>query len=388
MDLQLGVRNRTTARGLWQYKELLPVPSDLPLVTMGEGGTPLVKSCRIGPELGIEKLYFKLESCNPTGSFKDRIASMMVSRYAADGVQVIICATSGNAGSAIAAYAARADMNSVVLYLSEAPRNKQLQIHAYGSALIHLVGINENPANLAAAFENLTSFAREQGWGVALMSNRYDPINVEAYKTIAFEICEQLDSEAPGYMYIPVGGGGLFGASYKGFWECRDRNWASSMPRMVAVQPEGAASVFAGLERGLDQALPVITKSKISGVVASYTSDGDLVIQGIRDTNGHCSCPNDEETYAAQVRLAKCEGIFAEPAGAITIAALVKDVEARRIDPSKKIVCLISSSGFKDREIADQLFMPSSIANVRFDQLGDLRTLIQENGQLNRNWPR
>jgi len=368
--------NTLSGRGLWRYRHLLPVSDDLTPITMGEGDTPLVRSCWIGPSVGFKELYFKLEFCNPTGSFKDRIASLMVSRWASEGVSTLLCITSGNAGSAIAAYGTRAGLRSIILYLAEAPPSKSLQMHAYGASVLVLEGISESPGNLNRVFSDMFALGRSHNWGVVVMSHRFDPINVEAYKTIAFEICDELQTSRPDVLYSPVGGGGLFAAIWKGFGEHDTSRYEPYKPRMIAVQPAGAASVAAGIADGKDDAVPVPVNSRISGVSAPHSSDGNLVIKAIKETGGHCSCPTDDEIYQAQSQLAEKEGLFAEPAGAVAVAGFIKDASEGRIDTNNRVVCIVSASGFKDSEAATRLFMNQSIKTIRFDELDRIAGLV------------
>jgi len=355
--------------GMWRYADLLPVEPGTSIVSMGEGATPTVRSCSIGPSHGVRNLFFKLESCNPTGSFKDRIASLLVTRLAAEGKRTILSLTAGNAGSSVAAYAARAGMRAIVLFVAEAPRSRRLQMHAYGATVLNLDGFEAEPGNLGRVFADMFALARSQRWGLALTCHRYDPVSVEAYKTVAFEICHDLGGLTPGCVYVPVGSGGLFGGISKGFREYLARGRSTRMPCLVAVQPEGASPVSAGLRQEKEDALAIRPRSAIAGVTSAYTSDGRLVIRGLRQTGGHCSCPADSETYEAQRRLASEEGIFAEPAGAIAVAGLLRDVREGRIDRGETIVCVITGSGFKEQETADRLFMRDPIPQIRFDEI-------------------
>lgn len=365
-------------RGMWRYRRLLPVTLDLPIVTIGEGDTPLVRSCQIGPSLGLKNLYFKLESLNPTGSFKDRIASLMVSRFSAQGVDTFLTITSGNAGSAVAAYAARAGIRCIILQLAEAPVSKGLQAHAYGASVVVLKGIHEAPENLRRAFATMLEIGNAERWPIAVMSHFYDPLNVEAYKTISFEICDELQGKAPDYVYVPVGGGGLFSASWKGFKEFHELGRISRVPRLIPVQPRGAASVAVGFNQGKNDAMEVEARTSISGVGGAYSSDGSLIIASLDETGAHCSCPSDGETHEAQSWLARAEGIFAEPAGAISVAGLISDVAKKRISRDSIAVCLITGCGFKDREVAEKLFAPATLPSIHINELNNLPAVLRD----------
>lgn len=335
---------------MWRYSLSLPVEPGMPVVSMGEGGTPLVRSCAIGPSLGMSNLFFKLECCNPTGSFKDRVASLLVTRLVAEGKSVVLGLTAGNAGASIAAYAARARIRAIILFVAEAPRSRRLQLHAYGATVCGLAGFEDAPGNLTRVFEDMSDLAREQGWGLALTSHRYDTASVSAYRTIAFEICDDLGGGAPDRVYVPAGSGALFSGIWKGFREYRLARRVAGAPALVAVQPAGASPIRAGLEQSLDDAVAILPASTIAGVTSAYTTDG---------------------------RLAKEEGIFAEPAGAISVAALLRDLAEDRIDRRQTTVCLITGSGFKEQETAERLFMQDSIPSIRYDEVGTLAGLAE-----------
>ena len=360
---------------MWDYRALLPVEADLSIITMGEGRTPLVISRTIGPALGIKQLYFKLETCNPTGSFKDRIASLMLSRYAHQGVATMLIITSGNAGSAVAAYAARARIRCIAVQMAEAPPSKRLQLHAYGALVVLLDGIKDSPGNLELAFTGLLEVGRSRGWPVSVMAHYYDPINVEAYKTISFEICDRLGDD-PFDVYVPVGGGGLFAAMAKGFKEYAQLGRIAERPRMVVVQPAGASSVAAGFDQGQDDAVRVEPNTAVSGVGGAYSLDGSLIIDSLRATGGHCCGPTDEQTHQAQVRLAGEEGIFAEPAGALSVAGLINDVKEKGLDHDRPVVCVITGSGFKDQEAAQRLFNSKQTPMVHVREIEKIPSIV------------
>tara|TARA_Y100000588_G_C14262192_1_gene928131 strand:+ start:2317 stop:3501 length:1185 start_codon:yes stop_codon:yes gene_type:complete len=350
---------------MWRYRATLPLGTDVDLVTMGEGGTPLVSSESLGPAAGLGELYFKLESCNPTGSFKDRIASLMVSQFQHEGVTGCIAVTTGNAGSAMAAYCARAGIKLVVGYLATAPPAKRMQMHAYGATVIEVSGIEEAPENLERLFDGCLELCQRRSWPMCWMAHRYNPLTVEAYKTVAYELIDDLGL-VPDYIYVPCANAALFSAIYKGFLEYRDWGRIDRVPRMVPVQPANAAPLLAGYEQGAEDAVRVTARTCVSGAGNAYAPDGVLALRAVRESGGHCAVVTDEQTLDTEVQLGKQEGIFSEPAGALPVAAVLCDVQAGRIPAGSTAACVITGSGFKEPKVVDQMF-DTRCHSVRYD---------------------
>jgi threonine synthase len=363
-----------SGRGLGRYAPLLPDYDAS--VDMGEGATPLAESRRIGPSRGI-RLYFKLESLNPTGSYKDRIASVGAALARAHGRRVLIATSSGNAGAAIAAYAARAGLAAVLVVPEHAPQAKLTQIAAYGAVIVAVRGALAGPAAVRRMFDAVTSTAQTHGWLPMITAYRFAPAAMDGVKTLALEIVETL-SAAPDYVYVPVGGGGLLAATWRGFTDARALGWSATTPRLVAVQPEGCAPVVRSA-LGLPPRNGEVTTT-VSGLQVADPPDGDLAVEAITASEGSAVMVSDAAVHAAQRALARDEGIFAEPAGAASLAGLLTEADAGNIARGSVAVCVVTGTGFKDLRtfpVADDV----PVLDVQdLDQLGDIagRMLLEQ----------
>jgi len=348
---------------------------------MGEGGTPLVESRRLGPTLGI-RLLFKLESLNPTGSYKDRIASVGAALAAAAGRSGVIATSSGNAGAAIAAYAARAALGAVLVVPDRIPSAKLTQIRAYGAVVITVRRILDRPDGSAVMFDAVMRAAERSGWLPMITAHRYAPAAMEGVKTIAFEIVETLH-RAPERVYVPVGGGGLLAATWRGFAEARALGWANAVPRMVAVQPEGCSPLVRAFDGRPASAEAVSTA--ISGLQVSVPPDADLALQALTDSRGRAIAVSDEAIYDAQRRLAREEAIFAEPAGAAPTAGLLADSASGENQAGETVVCLITGTGFKDPAPLESGEPHSALDVDELDQLPEVAARLLDRFPHNRS---
>ena len=319
-----------------QYGAYLPLNDSTPRITMGEGNTPLVRSNRLGKSLGCDELYFKLEGCNPTGSFKDRGMVVAVAKAMEDGAKVIICASTGNTSASAAAYGARYGLSTVVLIpRGEVASGKLVQAAAYGAKVMMV----------DAGFDDALALVRRftESSPVVLV-NSVNPHRLEGQKTAAFEIVDQL-GDAPDYLFIPVGNAGNITAYWKGFIQYHDIGKASGTPRMMGFQAAGAAPIV----QGAPVAHPTTVASAIRiGNPASW-SPAEIA----RDQSGGViDAVTDDEILEACQLLATQEGVFCEPASAASYAGLLK-MHRQGLDlQGRSAVCVITGTGLKDREIA------------------------------------
>ena len=220
-----------------QYGAYLPLTDSTPKITMGEGDTPLVRSNRLGKSLGCDQLYFKLEGCNPTGSFKDRGMVVAVAKALEDGAKALICASTGNTSASAAAYGARYELSTVVLIPhGEVASGKLAQAVAYGAKVL----------TVDAGFDDALLLVRQfTERSPVVLVNSVNPYRLEGQKTAAFEIVDQL-GDAPDYLFIPVGNAGNITAYWKGFIQYHDTGKANSTPRMMGFQAAGAAPIVRG----------------------------------------------------------------------------------------------------------------------------------------------
>ncbi len=315
------------------YRDFLPVSSATPVITLLEGNTPLLPSARIGPRLGL-RLYFKLESMNPTGSFKDRGMTVAVSKAMEAGTPAIICASTGNTAASAAAYAARAGLPCVIVLPADGVATGKLaQVFAHGARLIVVEGGFD--AALAVTRELSTRL------GLALV-NSVNPNRLEGQKTAAFEICDAL-GRPPDIVVLPVGNAGNITAYWRGFVEYHSVGRAGARPRMMGIQAEGAAPLVDG--RPVPDPQTVATAIRI-GNPASWQGAMDAVTA----SKGRLLKVSDEAILAAQRRLAEDEGLLVEPASAAALAGFEMLVES--LPQGRSItVCVLTGHGLKDPQV-------------------------------------
>jgi threonine synthase len=338
-----------------RYREYLPVGPSTPEVDLHEGSTPLVPSRNIGRALGLERLYFKYEGLNPTGSFKDRGMVVAVAKALEAGHRVLMCASTGNTSASMAAYAARVGVRAIVVVPSgEIAMNKLSQALMYGAKVVALKG---NFDTALDAVRDLTS-----RYPVALM-NSVNPNRVEGQKTAAFEIVDAL-GDAPDYLLLPVGNAGNITAYWKGFREYHKAGHSTRLPRMVGAQAEGAAPIVAGHPipnpRTVASAIRIGNPASWEGATSARDESGGLI-----------AAVTDTEILSAQIRLANTEGLFAEPASAAPLALLIRLVMEGKIDKDSTTVVVLTGSGLKDPDAALKNVEPP----IELD--GDARTLAK-----------
>jgi threonine synthase len=322
---------------LARYRDYLPITAATPMLTLGEGDTPLVRSTAIAEELGVGALYFKLEGCNPTGSFKDRGMVLTMAKAIEAGSKAVICASTGNTSAAAAAYAARAGLTTVVIvpdgYVA---LGKLAQAMIYGARVVMVRG------NFDQALDIVRTLSEEHPVTVV---NSINPFRLQGQKTAAFEICDVL-GEAPDYLAIPVGNAGNISAYWMGFAEYQQAGHAGQTPHMLGFEAAGAAPIVR------DQIVPnpetVATAIRI-GNPASWK----LAVKARDESGGTIDCVTDEEILDAYQALAQREGLFVEPASAASVAGLRKLVRSGAVDlAGKTVVCVLTGNGLKDPDRA------------------------------------
>lgn len=326
---------------IWRYRPLLPPVADENIVTLGEGGTPLVRSVIIGKMLGMRNLYFKNDTLMPTGSFKDRGFSLAVSYAKEIGVKRGFTYSSGNAGASFSAYSSRGAFNALVLVEYQASEVKKSMLSLYG---VNAVVLDFD--NFSQITEMLDYGARELG--LYQFVNFINPVRHEAMKTYAYEIFETL-GRAPDHMLHPVGtGGGLWGA-WKGFKELKELGHTDKLPKMTGVQPEAVCWMKQALDSGAEagKAYGDSTKTIAQSISGNAPlKDGKRLLSCIRDSGGSAEAVTDEEMLEA-MRLLAQEGIAAEPSSAASVAACIKKVRNGQIDLNETAVCVITGSALK-----------------------------------------
>ncbi|MGQ9545453.1 MAG: threonine synthase [Candidatus Bathycorpusculaceae bacterium] len=323
-----------------RYKELLGFDKEEQPLTLGEGGTPLLKSGKLAKKLKIENLLLKNEAQNPTGSFKDRESLLAINKALQFGKKKVSCVSSGNAASSISAYAARAGLDCFVFMPATTSEGKVSQCSVYGAKTFVLNGIYEE------IFE--VEIEAVKGLDILESSPGHNRFRVEGDKTLAYEICEQLGWRAPEWIIDNVGNGTHLYGMWKGFKELKDLGFIEDLPRMVATGPEGGAPIVAGFKNGDVIPLESCEESIAEGLIGRWSYDAPLALKALKESKGYAEYVSDEEILKAMSLLARLEGIFGEPSGLACVAALPKLLEAGVIDRKDEVLCLITGNGLKD----------------------------------------
>jgi len=320
-----------TAGIIERYADYLPVTPSTPRLTLGEGSTPLVRSSRIGPAIGLDQLYFKCEGLNPSGAFKDRGMALATARAIEAGARTLLCASTGNTSASASAYAARCGLRAVVVVpAGGVAAGKLAQALAYGAIIVIVKGSFDRALKLVRQVADLPAVA---------LVNSVNPYRIEGQKTAAFEIVEQL-GRAPAELYIPVGNAGNITAYWRGFCELASRS-GGSLPVLHGAQAAGAAP----LVRGRPVARPRTVASAIRiGNPASWST----AITARDESGGTIEAVTDDEIMEAHRRLAHEEGLLVEPASAAGVALLLKRSAAGTVGTGAPVVCVLTGHGLKD----------------------------------------
>jgi threonine synthase len=321
---------------LFKYKEFLPVTDKTPLFTLGEGDTPLVRCQALEKELSVGQLYFKLEGCNPTGSFKDRGMVVAVAKAMEAGSKALMCASTGNTSASAAAYAAARGLECIIVI----PRGK-IALGKMAQAIIYHAKIVAIDGNFDQALKIVRALTDKHP--IALV-NSLNPNRIEGQKTAAFEIIDVL-GEAPNYLFIPVGNAGNITAYWKGFKEYHEAGKSKIKPKMIGFQAEGAAPIVRG--HAIERPETVASAIRI-GNPASWKK-----AEAARDESGGIiSMVSDAEILSAQKLMATRAGIFGEPASAAPLAGLLKRRRQGMNFSQNRVVCVVTGTGLKDTETA------------------------------------
>jgi threonine synthase len=321
-----------------RYRAFLPVSDATPVVSLGEGATPLVHARRLGESLGLRNLHLKVEGQNPTGSFKDRGMVMAVAKALEDGAHSVICASTGNTSASAAAYAAAAGLECVVvLPAGKIAVGKLLQALVFGARVVAIRG------NFDEALRVVRALSEQEEHPITLV-NSVNPYRLEGQKTAAFEIVDDL-GRAPDVLAIPVGNAGNISAYWRGFREYAAAGHAATTPAMWGFQAAGAAPLVAG--HPIDDPETIATAIRI-GNPASWTKALDARDQ----SGGRIDAVTDRAILAAYRLLARTEAVFVEPASAASVAGLLQVAAAGELPAGSRVVCTVTGNGLKDPEWA------------------------------------
>jgi threonine synthase len=331
---------------VWRYEEFLPILDASKIVSLNEGGTGLHQCKRLATTLGVKKLYVKNEGENPTGSFKDRGMTVGITKALEFKVKTVACASTGNTSASLAAYAAKSGLQCVVLIPSgKIAYGKLAQAVIYGAKVVQIKG------NFDQALKTVLELSAQHK--EIYLLNSINPYRVEGQKTLAFEICDQLNMRVPDKIVMPVGNAGNISAVWKGFQEFNKLDLTSKLPQMIGIQAAGASPIARAIKTGSNSIQPVTEPETIATAIRIGTPvSWKKAIQAIRDSKGTAETVTDEQILEAQKLLARYEGLFVEPASASSIAGLKKMIELGEIDKNELIVCIATGHGLKDPDVA------------------------------------
>lgn len=328
----------------WRYRPIMP--KVVKPVSLGEGGTPLWEAERLGEHLGLERLVLKDETRNPTSSFKDRPASLIISDTVGKGYGSVVCASNGNHGASLAAYSAKEDIACHLIVPGDLDIGKLAQMIAYDAE------VRESNGGIEGAIKKAEGLAEERGWYQA--TTELNPLSIEALKTISYEIAEQRG--APDWMVVAMGSGVTIHSIWKGFRELENLGLVDRKPRLIGVQATGCSPITEAFNQGEDT--PTILEQANTVAKAIYVSEpkfGAAALKDLNDSGGLSVSVTDEEMMECGKEIARSEGIFAEPASAATVACLQKLTDSGIIDRTDSVVSLITSSGLKTNDILRSL---------------------------------
>jgi len=329
----------------WRYFELLPIIDKSNIVSINAGMTPLVRAEKLGKEIGLNNLYIKNDSVNPTFSFKDRPAGVAISKAKEFGLGSVGCASTGNLASATAAHAAKANLPCYIFAPSDIEHAKIAQTLSYGANYISVDGTYDDANRIAAQIGDTK--------GVGIVNINMRSYYVEGSKTLAYEVAEQLDWKVPDQLVVPTGSGAMLNAICKGFEELETVSLIDKVSEMHmnCAQPHGCAPIVNAFKNNSDDVIPVENPDTVAKSLAiGDPGDGRYVLKRLKQYNGIAQESNNKETLDAILLLAKTEGIFTEPAGGVSVAVLKKMVEDGQIDKDETTVCYVTGNGLKATE--------------------------------------
>jgi threonine synthase len=357
------VRGHATPESMWHYRAVLPV-ADENIATLGEGGTPLLAAPRLGARLGVPNLYLKDESRNPTGSFKDRLAAASVAAARQLGKRVVVGSSSGNAGAALAALAARAGMPCVMFTTQKFPEAMKTQMGVYGTYLIAAPTVRDRWLLMEAGVKKFGWFPVTVFTYPFFGSSCY---GIEGYKTIGYEIADQTVAPVD-HVIFPVGAGDAFSGAYKGLREYHESGLLDRMPKMHAGEINGPLqnSLTNQLDYVVD--MPARTEPTVAISVGSTLSTYQALNVLLR-TGGSARSADNRELLNAQHELAALEGVYVEASSALSVAVLPKLVADGAIDPDSTVVAVLTSNGLKDPGVTASYLPPIPESSTEFESV-------------------
>ena len=333
---------RTHELTIWRYKPLLPIKPNGPVPPLKVGWTPLYPAPRLATILGVHHLWIKDDTRQPTGSLKDRASAIAILKAQETEARIITTASTGNAAAALSGLCASVNQPNVIFVPASAPEAKVAQLLVFGSTVLLVEGTYDD------AFDLCVEAAQEFGW--YNRNTAYNPYMTEGKKTVVYEIVEQLEWQSPDVIFIPVGDGCIIGGVHKGLKDLMALGWIEKIPRLIGVQASGSSSLYDAWRKGIPPTeIKSIRASTIAdSIAAGLPRDRIKAMRAVRETHGAFVIVNDEEILMAIPALARGSGVFAEPAGAASLAGAVKAISTGLVAPDERIVILVTGSGLKD----------------------------------------
>ena len=364
-EAMLGVVTRESIesgpRSLWRYRDLLPIEGE-PRAGLDSGLTPMRRADRLAKELGVDELYLKDDSaCYPSFSYKDRVVSVAITKALELGIKVVGCASTGNLAHAVAAHAAQAGLQAVVLVPHDLEEGKILAIQAFGPRLIKVEGNYDDVNRLCS------EIAGEYDFGLVNVNLR--PYYTEGAKTHGYEIAEQLGWRLPRHTVVPVAGGTILPKVGKAYSELIDLGLvADERASIHAAQPAGCSPIATAILGGEEDFRPQRPDTVAKSLAIGNPADGYFVIDVVRQSGGTAAAPDDAEILDAVRLLARTEGIFTEPAGGTTLAAAIRLIESGAIPRDESICVSITGNGLKTAEAFEGLFASAPVIGAKLSE--------------------
>jgi threonine synthase len=352
--------------GVWRWRELLPIVDFDAIVTLGEGDTPMLRCDRLAQIIGVRELWVKSDASNPTGSLKDRSITVSATKAIEFGYRVLSCDSTGNKASSVAAYAARAGLESVVFCPEDTPIPKVTQSLFFGAKLIRVRG---HYSQINAMYRRLIH-SGSVNWYDCGTDN---PFRYEGKKTYAYEIAEHFDWQAPDRIVHPGNGGMSIAKTWKGFKELQELGWIDRLPKMTLVQAANCDPIVRASLAGATTVTPIEKRPTIASALAGADPGllGARALEAVSKSGGTAIGVEDSETIEAMTLLAK-EGLFIEPSGAVAIAGLRRLVALGKVGRDECVVCVVTGSGFKDFDrIAELVEIPDTVVSDYSEMLAE-----------------
>jgi threonine synthase len=371
IDRQISKKDLMASRdrSIWRYKPLLPVDPETTVPPLAVGWTPLYHTAHLAKHLGLNALWIKDDGRQPTASFKDRASAIAVVKATEKGAEIITTASTGNAAAALSGLCASIRQANVIFVPETAPQAKIAQLLVFGSRVFLVKGTYDD------AFDLCLKATQTYGW--YNRNTAYNPYMTEGKKTAAYEICEQLDWNAPDRIFVSVGDGCIIGGLHKGLKDLVTLGWIEKMPKLMGVQAFGSSYLYTAWKNNEDihSKPPIKAQTVADSISSELPRDRIKAMAAVKETGGAFVCVEDQDILSAIPDLARSTGVFAEPAGAAAYAGLIKALEQNRVAKDETIVVLNTGSGLKD--IAGAMQAVDRVGTTPYRVTPDLEALKQ-----------